>query len=58
MMKATTGASPDECYIFAEAMLISRNKEELKTILIDLICMNFLTVLIDMVEDVITNNYG
>lgn len=30
MFRSVTGASPDECYIFAEAMLISRNKEELK----------------------------
>jgi len=30
MMRAITGASADECYIFAEAMLEARNKKELR----------------------------
>lgn len=30
MLRAITGASPDECYMFAEAMLVARKKEELK----------------------------
>lgn len=30
MFKSITGASPDECYMFAEAMLVARNKDELK----------------------------